>query len=85
MKYYMVTLAGFWSDDSGSFNTTVWIKQDSSVFHYDSFRLSMIDTFGRSKQTGEIDDEMHIVIYFMREVTEFEYEVNNNETSPQSQ
>lgn len=85
MKYYMVTFAGFWSDDSGSFTCTVYIKQDCAVFHYDAFRESMIDTFGRNKQTGERDDEMYVVIYFMREVTQFEYEVNNNEASPKPQ
>jgi hypothetical protein len=28
---------------------------------------------------------MHVVIYFMRDITEFEYEVNNSEASPQPQ
>jgi hypothetical protein len=44
----------------------------------------IIDAHGKTKD-GDRDDEMHVVIYFMRDITEFEYEVNNSEASPQPQ
>jgi hypothetical protein len=80
----MITLSGFYGDDSGSFTATIFIKQEAPVFHYESFRQTMIDAYGKGNN-GERDDEMHVVIYFMREITEFEYEVNNSEASPQPQ
>lgn len=73
MKYYLITASGFYSDDSGSFTITEYIAQDCEVFHYAAYRQTVVDAHGKG------DDDLYVVIYFLREVTQLEFEINKHD------
>lgn len=74
----MITYKGYFSDGS-SINETVWVKQQSVVFDGEAFRAEIIDS------SSEGDQEFLVVILFMRETTELEFEVNRNAANSQPQ
>ena len=78
MRYYMVTFRGCYSDNSTT-SQTVWINQNSDYFDADSFRAIIHDEF------SEGDENFSIVILFMRDCKQIEFEVNKYEQKGQSQ